>query len=97
MPSIRQVIGAMAVGLVAVAVALPPQPKLSAQARRAYDFGVLARKDMERRQNPTTGLPDGLTDVDILELYVFLPPSQSPSHFQIKQENILIYTTAPSH
>ncbi len=69
MPSIRQIIGAVAVGLVGVAVALPSQPKLSPQARRAYEFGVLARKDMERRQNPTTGLPDGLTDIDILELY----------------------------
>jgi len=68
MPSIRQVLGAMAVGLVAVTSALPPQPKLSPQAKRAYEFGVLARKEMERRQNPTTGLPDGLTDVDILEL-----------------------------
>jgi hypothetical protein len=70
MPSFRQIVGAVAVGLVGVATALPAQPKLSPQMRRAYDFGVLARKEMERRQDPATGLPDGLTDIDILELYV---------------------------
>jgi hypothetical protein len=72
MPSLRQIVGAVAVGLVAVATALPAQPKLSPQMRRAYDFGVLARKEMERRQDPATGLPDGLTDIDILELYVVI-------------------------
>lgn len=71
MPSIRQVLGAMAVGMVAVATALPAQPKISPMMRRAWDAGVAARKNLlESRQNPTTGLPDGLTDVDILELYV---------------------------
>lgn len=69
MPSVRQIVGWVAVGLVAVTNALPALPKMSPEMRRAYDFGVLARKDLEARQNPATGLPDGLTDIDILELY----------------------------
>lgn len=68
MPSVRQVLGAVAVGMVAVASALPAQPKLSAHARRAYQYGVEARKYLQERQNPATGLPDGLTDIDILTL-----------------------------
>jgi hypothetical protein len=69
MPSIRQILGAVAVGLVAVS-ALPAQPKLSPQARRAYQYGQEARRYLQERQNPATGLPDGLTDIDILELWV---------------------------
>lgn len=66
MPSIRQILGAVAVGLVASAVALPTK-------EAAFEIGRLARKQMlQGRQNPATGLPDGLTDVDILELYVSL-------------------------
>lgn len=91
MPSIRQVLGAVVVGLLATVTALPAAQKLSPYERRAYEFGQLARKHMlEERQNPATGLPDGLTDVDILELYVAssaqFPPSIStnllsvPSH-----------------
>jgi hypothetical protein len=68
MPSVRQILGAVAVGLVTVATALPAQPKLSPQARRAYEYGVEARKYLQARQDPATGLPDGLTDIDILEL-----------------------------
>jgi hypothetical protein len=67
MPSIRQILGAVAVGLVTVS-ALPAQPKLSPQARRAYEYGQEARRYLQARQNPATGLPDGLTDIDILEL-----------------------------
>jgi hypothetical protein len=48
--------------------ALPAQPKLSPQARRAYEYGQEARRYLQARQNPATGLPDGLTDIDILEL-----------------------------
>ncbi len=63
----------VAIGLVTIATALPGQPKLSQQARRAYEFGVLARNNiLSARQNPATGLPDGLTDIDILELYVYV-------------------------
>ncbi|KAF8858634.1 hypothetical protein BDZ45DRAFT_393589 [Acephala macrosclerotiorum] len=67
MPSIRQILGAMTVGMVAVASTYPALPKMSPQMRRAYDAGVLARKNLESRQDPATGLPDGLTDIDILE------------------------------
>ncbi|CAL3970001.1 hypothetical protein PZA11_006321 [Diplocarpon coronariae] len=75
MPSIRQILGAVAVGCVASSLALPAAPKYTytAYERRAYEFGQLARKHMlEERQNPTTGLPDGLTDVDILEFALTL-------------------------
>lgn len=58
MPSITQVMGAVVVGLASVS-ALPAMPRLSPAAHRFY-----------ARQNPATGLPDGLGDVDILELYV---------------------------
>jgi hypothetical protein len=68
MPSVRQILGAVAVGLVTVATALPAQPKLSPQARKAYEYGVEARKYLQARQDPATGLPDGLSDIDILEL-----------------------------
>lgn len=56
MPSIRQVLGAVAVGLVSVS-AMPAGPRLSANLHKFYS-----------RQNPATGLPDGLGDIDILEL-----------------------------
>jgi hypothetical protein len=81
MPSFRQLaIGAVVLGM-GLVHALPGLPKMSPQMKRAYDFGVLARKEMERRQNPTTGLPDGLTDIDILELYVpSLHTSKSPTN-----------------
>lgn len=72
MPSFRQVVvGAvvLGMGLVNAGVALP---KMTPQMRRAYDFGVLARANMEARQNPATGLPDGLTDLDILEFALTL-------------------------
>jgi hypothetical protein len=68
MPSVRQILGAAAVGLVAVATALPALPRLSPQARRAYEYGVEARRYLQERQDPATGLPDGLTDIDILVL-----------------------------
>jgi len=64
MPSIKQIIGAVALGFVSVTSALPAQPKLS--ERSLTNFALATR------QNPATGLPDGLTDVDVLQLYVFL-------------------------
>lgn len=75
MPSFKSMISVVVLGLGLVSAA-PGMPKMSPQMRRAYDFGVKARENMElsRRQNPTTGLPDALTDVDILELYVSLFP-----------------------
>ncbi len=86
MPSMRQVIGAVAIGMVAVASALP---KLTPAERRAYNYGVEARRSLlSTRQNPATGLPDGLTDIDILELYVSL------THRYLRHTNL---TTAPSH
>jgi hypothetical protein len=71
MPSIRQILGAVAVGMVGVTSALPAMPKLS--SRMANMFNLAAR------QNPATGLPDGLTDVDILQLY-FLPTTSPSCH-----------------
>lgn len=56
MPSIRQVLGAVVAGVVSVS-ALPAGPRLSENLHKFYS-----------RQNPATGLPDGLGDVDILEL-----------------------------
>ncbi|KAL3427929.1 twin-arginine translocation pathway signal [Phlyctema vagabunda] len=58
MPSIRQITGVV-MGLAVVASTLPAQPKLNARAVRLYD--------VHRRQNPATGLPDGLTDIDVLQ------------------------------
>ncbi|KAL2068481.1 hypothetical protein VTL71DRAFT_16579 [Oculimacula yallundae] len=70
MPSIRNVLSAVVVGLLATVTALPAAPKYE---RRAFEYGQLARKHMlEARQNPATGLPDGLTDVDILEFALTL-------------------------
>ncbi|KAI9049248.1 hypothetical protein LZ554_007095 [Drepanopeziza brunnea f. sp. 'monogermtubi'] len=56
-------------------MALPAAPKYTytAYEKRAYEYGQQARKQMlERRQNPATGLPDGLTDVDVLEFALTL-------------------------
>jgi len=65
MPSFKCICGLAAVGLAALSTALPAYPKLSKNARRAYDRSV---ENLERRQNPATGVPDGLGDVDILQL-----------------------------
>ena len=59
MPSVKQVLGAVVFGFAAVGSALPAVPKFSQQLSKFMT-----------RQNPATGLPDGLTDVDVLELYV---------------------------
>lgn len=64
MPSIKKILGVVAAGLATVASALPAQPKLSFRAMKAYDLA--------RRQNPATGLPDGLGDVDILQFALTL-------------------------
>ncbi|RFU28319.1 hypothetical protein B7463_g8029, partial [Scytalidium lignicola] len=64
MPSIRKIVGTVAVGMVAVASALPAQPKLSNYARKVYDLST--------RQATSTGLPAGLTDIDILEFALTL-------------------------
>ena len=53
-------------GLAAAASGLPGQPKLSSRALKAYNLAA--------RQSTSTGLPAGLTDVDILQLY-FLQPT----------------------
>lgn len=72
MPSIRNIVGVVAVGLVTVVSALPAQPRLNPRALKAYD--------VMRRQNPATGLPDGLGDVDILQLCAStFPQTQSSS------------------
>ncbi|KAJ5043086.1 uncharacterized protein L3040_004472 [Drepanopeziza brunnea f. sp. 'multigermtubi'] len=75
MPSMKSILCAVAVGCVASTMALPAAPKYTytAYEKRAYEYGQQARKLMlERRQNPATGLPDGLTDVDILEFALTL-------------------------
>lgn len=63
MPGLRQIFGAVAVGLVTIASAAPAFPKLDTRTVSAFNA-------LTARQNPATGLPDGLTDVDILQLYV---------------------------
>jgi hypothetical protein len=50
----------MVVGIATVASALPGLPKLSHRALTAYNLAA--------RQAASTGLPAGLTDVDILQL-----------------------------
>ncbi|TAQ85270.1 hypothetical protein B7494_g6402 [Chlorociboria aeruginascens] len=67
MPSIKKLLGVVAVGLVAVVSALPAQPRLDDRARNLHDISA-------RQVDPATGLPDGLTDIDILQLYA---PSKS--------------------
>lgn len=62
MPSIKQIIGAVALGFISITSALPAQPKLSSRLLKSFDLVT--------RQNPATGVPDGLTDVDVLQLYV---------------------------
>ena len=63
MPSIKKILGVVVVGLAIAVSALPAAPKLSDRAARAYNIA-------ERQIDPATGLPDGLGDVDILQLYV---------------------------
>ncbi|KAH8821866.1 ferritin-like domain-containing protein [Xylogone sp. PMI_703] len=63
MPSIRKIVGTVAVGLVAVASALPAMPKMSNYERKVYD--IVARQT-------ATGLPAGLTDIDILNFALTL-------------------------
>lgn len=67
MPSFKRVLEVMVVGFAAVTSGLPGQPKLSSRAVKAYNLAA--------RQSTSTGLPSGLTDVDILQLYVSQPLS----------------------
>jgi hypothetical protein len=64
MPSFRQILVAAVVGMITVTSAAPALPKLSARTMKAYEL-------LTKRQNPATGLPDGLGDVDVLQLYVY--------------------------
>ncbi|TVY15799.1 Protein rds1 [Lachnellula arida] len=64
MPSIRKVLGAVAIGMVTFTSALPAKPKLS-------PF-LLKMSNLVERQNPATGLPDGITDTDILQFALTL-------------------------
>jgi hypothetical protein len=72
MPSFRNILEATVLSLAAVASALPAQPKLSSRAVRAYDLSA--------RQLASTGLPAGLGDVDILQLYVTKMPIPNVSN-----------------
>jgi hypothetical protein len=65
MPSFKRVLEVMVMGFAAAASGLPGQPKLSSRALKAYNLAA--------RQSTSTGLPAGLTDVDILQLYVLQP------------------------
>lgn len=53
MPSIKQILAVAAVGIATV-TAIPT---------RWQESAILSK-----RQNPATGLPDGLTDIDVLQL-----------------------------
>ncbi|KAG9232121.1 ferritin-like domain-containing protein [Amylocarpus encephaloides] len=64
MPSFRQIVGAVVTGLAMVAAA-PAGPRISARSLKMYNA-------YERRQNPATGLPDGLTDIDVLQFALTL-------------------------
>ena len=63
MPSMKSIISAAVVGLAAFATALPAQPKLSRSAVSHYDLA--------RRQNAAAAAA-GITDIDILQLFVLL-------------------------
>jgi len=56
----KQIFGVVVVGMAAVASALPAQWQESSI--------------ISKRQNPATGLPDGLGDIDILQLYASSSP-----------------------
>lgn len=65
----KNLVTLLALSLVGCVFSLPGQPKLSFKARRAFEAGQgLRRAILESRQNPATGLPDGLGDLDVLEL-----------------------------
>ncbi|TVY78481.1 Protein rds1 [Lachnellula suecica] len=64
MPSLRQILGAVAVGLVTVTSALPAFPRMSPRMEKMFGLAT--------RQNPATGLPDNLTDVDVLQFALTL-------------------------
>ncbi|RKF83089.1 Protein rds1 [Golovinomyces cichoracearum] len=73
MPNTRQVLVVLAVSWISLVSTLPALPKLSPQARRAYEAGnEIRRFNLDRRQNPATGLPNALTDLDILEFALTL-------------------------
>jgi hypothetical protein len=63
MPSIKSIIGVAVVGFAALGTALPAQPKLSERAVSHYDLA--------RRQNAAAAAA-GITDIDILQLFVVL-------------------------
>ncbi|KAI6247652.1 hypothetical protein HI914_04443 [Erysiphe necator] len=69
----KNIVTILAMSLVGSVCALPGQPKLSYKARRAFEIGQgLRRTILESRQNPATGLPDGLGDLDVLEFALTL-------------------------
>ncbi|TQS35557.1 hypothetical protein Golomagni_04022 [Golovinomyces magnicellulatus] len=73
MHCMREVMVILALSWIGLVSTLPALPKLSPQARRAYEAGSeLRRFTIDRRQNPATGLPDTLTDLDVLEFALTL-------------------------
>jgi len=64
MPSFKKVISVVAVGLAAVASALPAQPRLSSRALSVYE--------LKARQAAAATATSGLTDVDILQFALTL-------------------------
>ncbi|KAI1007194.1 hypothetical protein K3495_g1025 [Podosphaera aphanis] len=73
MTSFRQIVSCVTIVIIGVASALPALPKLSPQAVRAYEYGQQSRRALlASRQNPQTGLPDGITDIDVLEFALTL-------------------------
>ncbi|TVY42702.1 Protein rds1 [Lachnellula subtilissima] len=64
MPSIRKIFGVVAIGMVTFTSALPAMPKLTPRLLKMFN--------LVERQNPATGLPDGITDTDILQFALTL-------------------------
>ncbi|CCU77500.1 unnamed protein product [Blumeria hordei] len=73
MQNIKQVMSLTFIAWISTTSALPGLPLLSPHAIRAYEAGQQVRSALlETRQNPQTGLPDSVTDTDILEFALTL-------------------------
>lgn len=62
MPSMKQIFGAVVAALAVVNAAPAIEKRVEGRALAMWE------NHLNARQNPATGLPDGLGDVDILQL-----------------------------